>query len=229
VAFGLLSAVLLVAGVTALRYPPYLIRALAVAALALVSLNLSSVGEWTAIALGRLRLVASLATATAVLQAVLAMWVLAAGSSGNSLTRLFGATTLVSALNAGCYCILIVGWMRPAHLRTSLREARSWVSAYLPLFWMGALGTASRRLDVPLLAQMAGLNATGIYTAALRLTQPLSLLRSMAFQAVFPPYTAISRRDPARGQSALTGAVMLSTVVVNALALIMISLSLPLT
>jgi O-antigen/teichoic acid export membrane protein len=209
-ALGIFLAALMIGVTGLLGYPSYVVVAIVVAALSLVPELIRSTVEWTAVSLDKVRYVLFIRAGASGLQLALGGAVLL---TIQTLPELFGVFTLVSTVAAAISLWLLARWVRPARLQTGRDELAGWLRSIWPFVGFGAFGALSRRLDVPLLTQFAGLGAAGIYTAAFKVVRLFVLPRPAVFRGFFPSF--VRQFDGGTGQGlsmARTLARLLSVV-----------------
>lgn len=217
-ALAALATLLLILLVRVLGYSRYVVLTLSIAAASLIPGAMRSAIEWIALALEKARQVALLTVVIAVAQTV------ALGAAvflGRPIVHIFVISTFLTVLAAGLYLALLVRWVRPDRLASNPRMLKDWLFSIGPFVRIGAFGALSRQLDVPLLTQLGGFGATGLYTAGIKLIRPLVLLRPAVFQAFFPTFVRIFDTVPKRSLRMARTATRQLSVLLSAAALMM--------
>ena len=221
---GFVAAILLGLLAYLLDYPFPVKVALFVACVTLISESVRASVEWIGVSLGRIKSVSLVTCGTAVVQVLcVGLAVLADGSLAMVLAAIAG----VSVLSAAVYLGLLVRWMLPEKLHTSRSSLADWGHSVVPFLGGGAFGALARQLDVPILTEIGGFSAAGMYSAALKMVKPLVMLRPVLFQVFFPSYVRIADESVERGIRANRTAARLITVILGMVAIVGVVMARP--
>jgi O-antigen/teichoic acid export membrane protein len=217
ISLNLLAAVLIIAAAFFFSQTPDAFSATLVAALAVIPEGVRITGELVAIGTGREHYVTGMSFLLAIVQTIAVAGVLI---GGGQLLHIFGAIALSASLCAATYLGLLNRWTQAGRVRTNPRLLATWNRLWRPFFWTGVFSTASYRLDLPILTQISGLEAGGLYTAALKTVKPLMLMRAALFQGFFPSFVRRFDENPGDSLNLLRSAIRLSSFVFAATALV---------
>ncbi|MEO8298139.1 MAG: oligosaccharide flippase family protein [Burkholderiales bacterium] len=226
-AFALPVAAVLGAGIVVVGlvgYEQALHPSFVLLGLALLPTGWTLVAEMSLLGRERMSLVARAQAFESLGRAVLAI---AAVEAGGGLTAVFG---VFFALR--CAAALWYAW-QPALPRfdraqlSRLLWRRNWCE--VPVFLGIAVAAAvATRIDLIVLAQLAGLQAAGIYAAASRLYEATLMLPTVAAMVMLPALARLYRGDRARFDAMLLAALRLSLGAGFAVALAVAALAEPL-
>jgi O-antigen/teichoic acid export membrane protein len=214
---GACGALVLVIWPFVLDYPLDTRYALLIACLMLIPNALRLVGEYVAIALERTVYVTIIQLAEGVGQVLLVAAVLALRGG---LVAVFSTIVISQVGVALAYLYLLRRWVQPQRMQTSRGEIKRWLVSWWPFFGFGFFATSARRLDLPILNEMAGQSAAGIYTAATKLLRPLILLRPAIFQAFFPAFVRSHGSARERGLQMAQDGIRVLTTLLSAVVLV---------